>query len=372
MATNFKKFSVSILNTEGKEVYFTFSTQLEAVRFAQQVRTSEETIVRTWQWNPDTQKSELIDCKDQPDLTVKVHWKAPDGTIGEETVESAALAEFKANEFVAKGYKAYYTVGKAAFVPKAPATPIPNIPEIKFIFQMPGQEEKQQQTVKITVEDAVKKLEAAKEKGIMAAFLHPKTKKWVVLGTETPAPQAAPATPAPAPAVSTSAVVPASVLAPAPAAPVTVPAEVHIWTDGSCKGNGQATNKGGWAAILVVGDHQKEISGGEANTTNNRMELMAVIEGLKALKTKSVVTVHSDSAYFINAIQKGWLKKWMKANWINSKKAPVENRDLWESFIALSKQKCVKLSVEKVAGHAGNLLNEKCDSLAVTAACAVK
>lgn len=374
MAT-FKKYSVSLTNNEGKDVFFTFSTMPEAVSFAQQVRTSTETTVKMWQWNPDTKKSELIDCNDQPDLTVKVHWKAPDGTIGEDPAESVALAEFKANEFVMKGYKAYYTVGKAAFVPKAPK--IPEFPEITFVFQLPGKKDKEQKTERMSVDSAMEKLESAKEKGILAAFRHPETGMWVVLSSD-PAPKSAPVTPAPiasvapAPAAAPVATTPAATPAPATPAVSAAPAEVHIWTDGSCKGNGQATNKGGWAAILVVGDHQKEISGGVANTTNNRMEMQSVIEGLKALKKKAVVTIHSDSAYFCNAIQKGWLKKWRDNGWVNSQKKAVENRDLWEEFIALSIEKCVKLSVEKVTGHAGNPLNERCDSMAVAAACAVK
>ena len=363
MATNnFKKFSVSLTNTEGKEVYFTFSTKLEAINFAQQVRTSEETVVRTWQWNPDTKKSELIDCNDQPDLTITVHWKAPDGKEGSREVETVAIAEYTANRAIANGYKAYYTVGTATFVPKAPQ--VPEVPEITFCFKKNGEDTKQI-TVRMTVDAAMKKLESAKASGIMAAFKHPETGMWVVLSSD-PAP-AAPVAPVAVPATPSAPVL-ASASAAAPALAPAVPSEVHIWTDGSCSGN---PGPGGWSAVLICGKHQKEISGGVSNTTNNRMELMAIIEGLKALKFKAEVTIYSDSAYVVNPIDKGWLKKWCKNGWLKSDKKPVENRDLWEEFINLSKEKCIHLHMEKVKGHSGDPMNDRCDTLAKAAAASV-
>src|SRR5699024_7043423 len=102
--------------------------------------------------------------------------------------------------------------------------------------------------------------------------------------------------------------------------------EIVIYTDGACSGN---PGPGGWAALLMFGDNKKELSGGEYNTTNNRMEVMAVIQALKALKEPCVAKVHSDSAYVVNCFKQGWYKNWIKNGWKNSKKQPVENQDLW-------------------------------------------
>ncbi len=136
--------------------------------------------------------------------------------------------------------------------------------------------------------------------------------------------------------------------------------EIEIYTDGACSGN---PGPGGWGAVLFHQDKIKEISGGEPDTTNQRMELKAVIEALKALKVKGwQVTVYSDSAYFINAVQQDWLGRWQQNGWKNSRKEPVANQDLWLELIRMMKLNQVK--VEKVKGHSGNKWNERCDQLA--------
>jgi len=109
---------------------------------------------------------------------------------------------------------------------------------------------------------------------------------------------------------------------------------INIYTDGACSGNQFETNTGGWGAILEYGGHVKEIRGGEKNTTNNRMELRALIEGLSALTKKGYdVRVFSDSSYLINCLRKRWYEKWQKNGWKTSDKKPVENRDLWEKLL---------------------------------------
>lgn len=136
--------------------------------------------------------------------------------------------------------------------------------------------------------------------------------------------------------------------------------EIIIYTDGACSGN---PGPGGWGAVLLYGDKQKEISGAEANTTNQRMELTAVIEALQALKvTAWKVTVHSDSAYVVNAFKQDWIAKWKVNGWKNSKKEDVANQDLWKRLIELMAKNHV--SIEKVKGHAGDRWNERCDELA--------
>ncbi len=136
---------------------------------------------------------------------------------------------------------------------------------------------------------------------------------------------------------------------------------IHIFTDGSCLGN---PGPGGWAAIvrLVGGDYEKEFSGGYAKTTNNRMEIMAVIEGLRALKYACKVEIFSDSQYVCNAIKKGWLKSWQKNNWRKADKKPVKNRDLWEELDKLLVAHSV--TFHWVRGHQGHVENERCDVLA--------
>lgn len=134
---------------------------------------------------------------------------------------------------------------------------------------------------------------------------------------------------------------------------------VTLYTDGACSGN---PGPGGWAVVLVYGPHRKELSGYEPETTNNRMELMAAIAGLRALREPCQVLLHSDSAYLVNAINKGWLNNWLARGWKKADKTPVENRDLWEALDALRGYH--QIDFIKVAGHADVELNERCDELA--------
>ena len=119
---------------------------------------------------------------------------------------------------------------------------------------------------------------------------------------------------------------------------------------------------GGWGTILMYKDAEKEISGGMAQTTNNIMEITAVIEGLKMLKYKCEVEIYSDSAYVVNAFNNKWIYGWMKNNWINSSKEPVKNKELWQELYGLVKQHEVKFI--KVKGHSDNKYNNRCDELA--------
>ena len=135
--------------------------------------------------------------------------------------------------------------------------------------------------------------------------------------------------------------------------------DVIIYTDGACSGNPGA---GGWCAILMHGDAQKQISGHEGETTNNRMELMAVIEGLKALKYACNVAVYSDSAYVCNAVENGWLIDWVNNGWRTAGKKQVKNIDLWQELIGLMKKH--KVCFVKVKGHADNEYNNACDKAA--------
>ena len=135
---------------------------------------------------------------------------------------------------------------------------------------------------------------------------------------------------------------------------------VEIFTDGACSGN---PGRGGWGVILRYNQHQKELSGGEANTTNNRMELSAVIAGLEALTEPCIVTLYSDSKYFIDAIQKGWAVGWKSRGWMRNKKEKALNPDLWEKLLDLLKIHQVEICWVK--GHAGHIENERCDKLAV-------
>ena len=136
--------------------------------------------------------------------------------------------------------------------------------------------------------------------------------------------------------------------------------EVTIYTDGACSGN---PGPGGWAAILIAGNYKKELSGGEALTTNNRMELSGVINGLRALTRPCKVTIFSDSAYVVNAFNQNWIGKWMTNGWKNSAKAEVANADLWKELAVLTATHQVTFS--KVKGHADDELNNRCDELAV-------
>ena len=136
--------------------------------------------------------------------------------------------------------------------------------------------------------------------------------------------------------------------------------EVTIYTDGACSGN---PGPGGWASILMAGGVKKELSGGESDTTNNRMELMAVIQGLRALKRPCKVDIYSDSAYVVNAFEQNWLTKWTMNGWKNSAKAEVANSDLWKELLSLTTMHNV--TFHKVKGHADNEFNNRCDELAV-------
>ena len=135
---------------------------------------------------------------------------------------------------------------------------------------------------------------------------------------------------------------------------------VEIFTDGACSGN---PGPGGYGVVLKYGTARKELSGGEAETTNNRMELMAAIAGLEALKEKCAVTLHSDSKYLIDAINLGWAVKWRENGWMRTKKDRALNTDLWERLLGLIEAHEVELVWVK--GHAGHPENERCDALAV-------
>lgn len=135
---------------------------------------------------------------------------------------------------------------------------------------------------------------------------------------------------------------------------------VWIYTDGACSGN---PGPGGWGTILKCAGKVKELSGGDAKTTNNRMELTAVIEGLSALKRPCEVVITSDSKYIIDAIQLGWAKKWQANGWMRNKKDPAQNPDLWEKLLRLLEIHEVEFCWVK--GHAGHPENERCDQLAV-------
>lgn len=139
--------------------------------------------------------------------------------------------------------------------------------------------------------------------------------------------------------------------------------EVEIFTDGACKGN---PGPGGWGAILRYKSTEKEISGGEANTTNNRMELTAVIKALEMLKEPCHVTLYSDSQYICNALTQGWAKKWKANGWMRNKKEKALNPELWDKLLELYYTHMV--DVIWVKGHSGHPENERCDKLAVAAA----
>ncbi|MEE1052752.1 MAG: ribonuclease HI [Acutalibacteraceae bacterium] len=136
--------------------------------------------------------------------------------------------------------------------------------------------------------------------------------------------------------------------------------KVEIFTDGACSGN---PGPGGWGAVLRYNGREKELSGGEINTTNNRMELTAVIEALGCLKEPCSVTLTTDSKYVADAISKGWAVSWQKNGWRKADKKPALNSDLWEKLLNLLKTHDV--TINWVKGHAGHPENERCDALAV-------
>lgn len=136
--------------------------------------------------------------------------------------------------------------------------------------------------------------------------------------------------------------------------------KVEIFTDGACSGN---PGPGGWGTILRFGKVEKELSGGEPNTTNNRMELISVIEGLSALKERCDVTLYTDSKYVADAITQGWAKKWRSNGWMRNKKDKALNPDLWEKLLNLLETQ--NAEIVWVKGHAGHPENERCDKMAV-------
>lgn len=135
---------------------------------------------------------------------------------------------------------------------------------------------------------------------------------------------------------------------------------VELFSDGACSGN---PGPGGYGTILRFGTNVKELSGGERETTNNRMELMGVIAGLSALKEPCAVTVTTDSKYVVDSVTKGWVYNWEKNNWIKSDKKPALNSDLWKKLLSLLRTH--KVDFVWVKGHAGHPENERCDQLAV-------
>ena len=137
---------------------------------------------------------------------------------------------------------------------------------------------------------------------------------------------------------------------------------VTIYTDGACSGN---PGNGGWGTILMYNNHKKELSGGEKNTTNNRMELLAAIKGLELLKEPCNVTLYSDSAYMVNAFLQDWVGNWKQNNFRGSDKKEIKNLDLWKRLLELTETHNVTFI--KVKGHADNEFNNRCDFLATSA-----
>ena len=135
--------------------------------------------------------------------------------------------------------------------------------------------------------------------------------------------------------------------------------KIIIYTDGACSGN---PGPGGWAAVLIYNGKEKEISGGNKNTTNNIMEITAVIEGLKALKYPCEVELYSDSAYVVNTFTQGWIFNWMQKGWKTASGVSVKNKELWQELYSLTK--IHKVTFNKVKGHADNHYNNRCDELA--------
>ena len=137
---------------------------------------------------------------------------------------------------------------------------------------------------------------------------------------------------------------------------------VIIYTDGACKGN---PGPGGWGAILMYNDYKKEISGSNPKTTNNIMEMTAVIEALKLLKEKCNLSIYSDSAYVVNAFEEKWIDRWIKNNWRNANNKKVKNKELWQEMLELLNNH--KYKFIKVEGHSDNKYNNRCDYLATHA-----
>ena len=137
--------------------------------------------------------------------------------------------------------------------------------------------------------------------------------------------------------------------------------DIVLYTDGACRGN---PGPGGWGAVLVYNGIQKQMSGFEDSTTNNRMELLAVIKGLSALKENCNVEIYTDSAYVSNAFLQNWVQTWQQNGWVTANKTPVANMDLWQELLSLMETHNVHFN--KVKGHADNKLNNLCDKLATS------
>lgn len=138
--------------------------------------------------------------------------------------------------------------------------------------------------------------------------------------------------------------------------------EIDIYTDGACSGN---PGPGGWGVVLIYQENKKELSGYQPETTNNRMELFAAIQGLSALRESCVVNLYSDSSYLVNAFERHWIEKWQRNGWKTSTKSPVENQDLWKLLLIHVRKHQVRFI--KVKGHSDNQYNNRCDEMAVTA-----
>ncbi|MBQ6824456.1 MAG: ribonuclease HI [Clostridia bacterium] len=143
--------------------------------------------------------------------------------------------------------------------------------------------------------------------------------------------------------------------------------EVTVYSDGACSGN---PGPGGWGTVLVYGGHEKELSGAEPQTTNNRMELLGAITGLELLKEPCKVTLISDSRYLCESINQGWVFQWEQKGWRKADKKPALNVDLWERMLIQLRRH--QVTVQWVKGHAGHPYNERCDKLAVSAYLAIK
>lgn len=135
--------------------------------------------------------------------------------------------------------------------------------------------------------------------------------------------------------------------------------KIDIYTDGACSGN---PGPGGWGAILMYNENVKEIGGSEKETTNNKMELMAVIKALESIKYKCEIDIYSDSAYVVNAFNKGWIESWQKNGWRNSSKEEVKNKEMWEELLKQVEKH--KINFIKVKGHSDNQYNNRCDEIA--------
>ncbi len=135
--------------------------------------------------------------------------------------------------------------------------------------------------------------------------------------------------------------------------------KVIVYTDGACSGN---PGPGGWAALLIINGEEIELTGGEQNTTNQRMEMTAPLEALRTLEKPALVEIYSDSAYLVNAFTRGWIKKWQQNGWTTVKGEPVKNRDLWEGLLEMTRYH--RVSWFKVKGHDTDEYNKRCDRLA--------